>query len=805
MEQVQTIAPAAEAEGGALTLDFTQQVNGAFKNYHSILALSRSPLANSALVAPALVRDAVSPTADERGHALRLLLRWAVSLLAPEAERHPLGSERPYDDPTWRDPRWWRYNLLRHRYIEPLHPDEFVEGGRYTETLIGLMGIPGPDAFFDERNRAIREVAAWLQQQLAGGSANEQLRRLALDQALESLRSQPAARTLLDIAATFDDVFPRELLLHIAAEERVPGPAVALAHLTAQRFLLADAHGGDLWLSPVLREDLYRRQPAERLERRHHLAAQFFSASGDALEAAAHWQRAGQWVRGAATLLAAASELVNELEISALRAALLQFRPGQLPADQWRAVQLLLADLALRLGQREEGLTACRRALAAADEPALQAPIFWRMGKLYEQYNQRHALEYYQQAAERFDAADPELVVLLKDRGWLHVLRREWPAAEADLLRALALAHPAARELRADTFDALAHLYLEQRRFAEAHSYARQALALREELGSLPRIADSYNNLGLLYNAMGEHTSAIAVFEEALTTYRKIGNQVRVGGTLLNVGMAHHLAGRRGQAIAAYYESIPLLAAGGRRLAHSRAHYNLAEALAELGEGQEARRHWSLCHQLCLASGFDDEIRDLDELRARFPALLAEEPGAHDAPSPAALGHAPDPDDERALALARQHGQVSPKTLMAAASVSKATATRRLADMVRRGLLAQHGKGRATTYVLPQPPETAPAAAPPDQLERALRANAAQLRERYAVAALGVLDVAREGGAVSLLARFTRAPDAGACLRLADWISTLAQRRVDVLPAACFADVAAIGSVNWLDIARSDG
>jgi hypothetical protein len=158
--------PIIQADAG-----FTEHVNSAFKNYHSILALSRSTLANSALVAPALVRDSVSPTADERGHALRLALQWAVNLLAPEPPEYPLGTPRPYDDPTWRDPRWWRYNILRHRYLEPLHPDEFVEGGRYTETLIGLTGIPSADTFFEERNRAIREVAAWLRQQLTSGTS----------------------------------------------------------------------------------------------------------------------------------------------------------------------------------------------------------------------------------------------------------------------------------------------------------------------------------------------------------------------------------------------------------------------------------------------------------------------------------------------------------------------------------------------------------------------------------------------------------------------------------------------------------
>lgn len=186
---------------------FTQLVSDALRNYQSTLALSRSDLANSSLITPTLVKDESSPTAEERGHGLRLLLQWAVNLLAPAAIEFPSGHYRPLDDPTWHDPRWWSYNILRHRYLEPLHPDEFVEGGRYTESLLALTGISSSDAFFDERHRAIRAVAQRLRQQLIDGQASGELQRLALQEALQPLQKQAEAMRLLGIAATFDDIF----------------------------------------------------------------------------------------------------------------------------------------------------------------------------------------------------------------------------------------------------------------------------------------------------------------------------------------------------------------------------------------------------------------------------------------------------------------------------------------------------------------------------------------------------------------------------------------------------------------------
>ena len=134
-------------------MDLLQQVNEAFKTCNSLLALSRSPLAASALVTPALVLDNVTPTPDERGRALRIVLQWGIEQLAPAPAQFPFDVFRPWDDPTWREPRWWRYNILRHRYLEPLHPDDFVAGGRFTDTLLNLTGISTADALFDERNR----------------------------------------------------------------------------------------------------------------------------------------------------------------------------------------------------------------------------------------------------------------------------------------------------------------------------------------------------------------------------------------------------------------------------------------------------------------------------------------------------------------------------------------------------------------------------------------------------------------------------------------------------------------------------
>ena len=72
--------------------EFSAEVSLAFRNYASLLNLSRSPLAASDLIGSALVLDAVSPTTDNRGRALRVVLRWAVDRLAPGPTAHQAPS-----------------------------------------------------------------------------------------------------------------------------------------------------------------------------------------------------------------------------------------------------------------------------------------------------------------------------------------------------------------------------------------------------------------------------------------------------------------------------------------------------------------------------------------------------------------------------------------------------------------------------------------------------------------------------------------------------------------------------------------
>ncbi len=611
-------------------------LSDAFKHYHSALLLSRSPLADSTLVTPTLVRDEVSPTADERGNGLRLILQWAVDRLAPGPIKYPTGTLRPYDDPTWMEPAWWRYNILRHRYIEPLHPDEFVEGGRFTETLMALTGIPSQDAFFDERNRAIRDVGQWLRGQAADGAATAMIRQQALETACRPLEALPDARHVLDVASAFSGLFPRHLLVEIAGSEGIVDANNAIDRLVAERLLLRGDDGTSLWLSPALRTYVYRRQEKDRRRIRHRNIGTFYVDAGEPLTAAYHLRQAGEVQRAATLLLGTAQELIAELASDELREALLQFDRDRLNPQTWCEIQLLLCDLYLNTGRHDDALAAARAAITVATDDLSRGRIFRRMGKVYEQRNQLHALTYYGQAGDYFSSAtltdDPadspafgpgirsEHVEMLKDRAWVHIERRQWAEAEADLRQALSLTSRQP-ETEARIYDALASLYRYQEAYDRALEHARRALILREEAGDPFGIAKSLSNLGLLYAAMGDTVNAVAAHAEALAAFERLANGEHMAAALLNMGTAYHFGGELENAIDAYQRSLKLCQEGGWTLTESRSHSNLVEAWADLGDIAQASDHWRQGYRLSQDAGLDDELAYYRELQARYQAL----------------------------------------------------------------------------------------------------------------------------------------------------------------------------------------
>ncbi len=258
------------------------------------------------------------------------------------------------------------------------------------------------------------------------------------------------------------------------------------------------------------------------------------------------------------------------------------------------------------------------------------------------------------------------------------------------MTRGLALVRGDQPAPRGDLLDALASLHRNRREFPAAITCARESLALREASGDLLAVAKSLGNLGLLYTGAGAYPDAVAAHREAMAIYRRLGHQEMMATAWLNIGMAQHLAGDRAAALAAYQACVALSREINLALAEVKALYNLAEANAELGQ--------------CAA-----------------------------APAP-------------------QYGSLTPRLLMQGLGVSKPTATRRLRELTAAGLLAAHGKGRATCYAA-----VGGATVGEMMLAAELAALGDEMAGEYGLAALYVARTTT--GSVDLAVRFQQLPD----------------------------------------------
>ena len=100
-----------------------------------------------------------------------------------------------------------------------------------------------------------------------------------------------------------------------------------LNRLVQSRYLISDDDEATLWLSPMLRNYVYAQQSAAMKRTRHERIARHYAvgAAGHSIApllAAHHFLEAGRQSQAAEVLLAAADELIEELEIDDLRAAL---------------------------------------------------------------------------------------------------------------------------------------------------------------------------------------------------------------------------------------------------------------------------------------------------------------------------------------------------------------------------------------------------------------------------------------------------------------------------------------------------
>lgn len=162
--------------------------------------------------------------------------------------------------------------------------------------------------------------------------------------------------------------------------------------------------------------------------------------------------------------------------------------------------------------------------------------------------------------------------------------------------------------------------------------------------------------------------------------------------------------------------------------------------------------------------------------------------------------------------FASQRGQVSASDLIDDLHLSRATATRRLAGLVEKGVLQAEGKGRGSYYRPATPPKSADKQATSgsqrqenlpltvEQIRAALSNHRHELTRRYSIEALGIVEpnVPQLPGS-TVVVRFQQLPNLVSYLELKSQLGTLLHAQVDLLLDAPHQPQAQpLASVLWL-------
>lgn len=663
-------------------------VSDVFANFGSLLTLSQSPLSVPKVIASALILDNQNRSQDDRGLALQTVFQWAVLGLAPT----PIESSfrrRSFDDIAWTNPLWWRFNILYYLYVAPLHPDQFFQDQKRVHSLISLMGISSVDAFYDERKRAVREVAERIIWLANHEKHIDQIGRMMVETLIAPLSDK--SRTLLNEVSFFHNTFRfgwlTELTTLTTSERHT-----AWNDLRIRRLIEAGADTS-FYIPERLRGFLA--EGLMPIDKAHHMRiAQLYCQEGSPLSAAWHFQEAGHKHEAVSTILGQADQGVRPSETDFLIRVLQRFERFHVSDKEWGEIQSFLGRVLQSVGDTEGSIHATRQALQVTSDPTKKTELYIQLGKLHEDQMPELALTYYTQADQICPETHPLRSELLKDRAWLYIYRQDWDSAEIDLTTAQTFA--STQSQKADINDAFAELHRQQNNIEKALTYAHKALIYREESGDILAVAKSYNTLGSLYVSAEKPSKGLAAHTKSLSIVQKIGNDELAAKALSNIGVDYFFMGKLEDALKNYRASLNIFDKLGMVRQVGGNYYNIVEVLINLSRFPEAQHNLEKGIAHCETHNLQIVQNQLIQLGGTIPQTdttdLALKP-AHQL--------ALDLTDKNQRLTRKQLIEASEQDQRFAKPLTSDTAKRRLADLVKSNILQKHGKGSGTYYTQP--------------------------------------------------------------------------------------------------------
>lgn len=682
--------------------DFQTMVTQALKLYRDgrTLELAATALAHTALVeAEFLAGEPITPLA--RGRAVEAVLRWAIRELQPSgAEPTPYTTDSQAVAPAWRS-----YKILHSFYCDHWTIERIAEE-------LGLAAT----SIFNLRTKAIAALADLLQSTLTTPTLLAARRQTTIAQRYQQLPA--AAQTIVRIAAFFGVPIPILMLSEIPLTDAFEAVQESITLVVQSSLGVYDSEEGTLYTPPAIRDYGMSLLRADERTRWHQHAAHYYEAHFNYMEAARHWQLAGDGEMAANLLIAHYTAIPKSIKGNELEELLATFQPtGLLPAT-WARLKLLEGQSAEARANLAKATLAYEAALHV-DQVVIKADAHYRLAKILEYRNLDEALIHYERGIELLERTSADNSLLVKmyiHRSWIFIQdRQDFHRAEANLQRAKLLVDPANREDYSDLYNASGELFHREGKWDYAIEDRLRSWLAAKESNDLTRIVKIGYNLGRDYTEVHRFPQALLYLNQSRTL--ALENDMLDMAALCQevTGICYFYQKDYVAAISSYAAAYTLFAQVQNQTALTNVCFNLAEAYAINGQRAEARRYYE--EGLALAATLTQATADASsllivqrfaELKQDYPILLAD---------PAQWNER----QQRALAYVQAHGTISNREYRTLNDVQNKTAADELTALVAQQLLIKSGQGAATVYRLPQPSAQLPTAALPADLTQRQR------------------------------------------------------------------------------------
>ena len=645
---------------------------------NNVVWLAGCPLAWSAAAEAAVVPDDLPLNPIDRGRALRRAIGWAVDDQAPG----PL----PAGESTWRDPRWWRYHLLRHGYIDPIDPVDPSRTIGLTDALMARACIPDRDRLHAVQYRALRHVIRFFRLAEEGALPLATRTAAALAELCAPLRRQPHACRLLGLAATFRVPVPRRDLLEMAREENIQHTEQHLMLLLEHTLVIGDDNAREIRVPGKLRRWLAAKPSDEQELSWHAQAAAWHRNRQCPAEAIWHLFHARQY---SAMLNALSRDFVRltEQQKSAIAQLVSRIPAGQLTGAEQQNLQIIRGIAGLHARGRM-GIEANLPSHPETGAPAAAYEAFLRLAAEYAKLNIPKAFEYYRQAAALAPPGGPQWQAAVLGQAGLFAATGQADEVERCVATVMDSLDGQSPHLTAATRLLLAQATALRGQFTRAHQLATESLSLWELEGNRFYQGECLALLSEACAATGGLERALYLADRSLDRFLAAGSSTGIARGWRNLAAVCLANGQPERALTHLNNAVAAAGEAGHQVEQYFNRYLSALALAKLNRANEARQNWRSAWDTARQLEAPALLAALRTLRTDTPALAGIE-------IPEELAGL----EQAALDIACREGIITVQTLADRVCVSLATARRALCRLCAQKLLDRCGQGRSTRYL----------------------------------------------------------------------------------------------------------